>query len=116
VLLAKTLTSQTFRLALISISIFGAILFALLSYVYRSTASYLHGRSDLAIAAELTSLLKAHDGAGRNGLIAQIPQRIAEQRLEGGVYLFAGPTFAPLAGNLTEWPAAMTAATGWGNF
>jgi signal transduction histidine kinase len=116
VLLAKTLRSLTFKLALISIAIFGAVLFALLSYVYGSTVSYLRGQSDHALTAELTSLLKAYDTAGRNGLFALIPQRIAEQRLEGGVYLLGGPSFAPLAGNLADWPSAMKSARGWGNF
>jgi signal transduction histidine kinase len=49
-------------------------------------------------------------------LIALIRGRIAEHRLEGGVYLLAGPTFAPLAGNLREWPQTMQTARGWGNF
>src|SRR5437867_1060763 len=48
VLLAKTLRSTTFRLALISIGIFGAIVIALFSYVYWSTASYMQSRSDRA--------------------------------------------------------------------
>jgi signal transduction histidine kinase len=116
VLLAKTLRSQTFKLALISIAIFGAVVIVLLGYVDWSTASYVRSRSDHAIAAELTSLQNAFASAGRSGLIAMIPQRIAEQRLEGGVYLLAGPSFAPLAGNLTDWPSAMKGARGWGNF
>src|SRR5262249_23980567 len=89
VLLAKTLRSQTFKLALISIAIFGAIVIALLGYVYWSTASYLRSRSDDTINAELTSLVKTYESVGRSGLVALIAQRIAEHRLEGGVYLLA---------------------------
>ena len=48
-LLAKTLTSSTFRLALIAIATFGLIVSAILSYVYLSTSSYVRGRSDRAI-------------------------------------------------------------------
>ncbi len=116
VLLAKTLRSQTFRLALISIAVFGAILLALLGYVYWSTASYLRSRSDHAIASELANLEKSYGSAGRNGLIALIRARIAEHRLEGGVYLLAGPSFVPLAGNLAEWPQTEQIAQGWENF
>jgi len=47
-LLTKTFRSSTFRLALICIAIFGAIVFALIGYVYWSTASYVRGQSDLA--------------------------------------------------------------------
>src|SRR5206468_6924302 len=45
VLLAKTPRSSTFKLALIWIGIFGALVLALLSYVYWSTATYVRHRS-----------------------------------------------------------------------
>ena len=66
-LLAKTLRSSTFGLALLLIGIFGAAVIALLSYVYWSTASYVRSRADHAIAAELALLEAAYDGAGRTG-------------------------------------------------
>src|SRR5713101_1188519 len=97
VLLAKTLRSSTFKLALISIGIFGAAVVALLGYVYWSTASYVRSRSDHAITTELAILQKAYASAGRGGLIATIAQRIADERFEGGVYLLADPSFARLA-------------------
>jgi len=116
VLLANTLRSSTFKLALICIAIFGTMVFALLGYVYWSTASYVHSRSDHAIAAELAILQKAYASAGRSGLIATMAQRLADQRFEGGVYLLADPSYAPLAGNLTDWPSAMKGSRGWGEF
>ena len=94
-LLAKTLRSSTFGLALLLIGIFGAAVIALLSYVYWSTASYVRSRADHAIAAELALLEAAYDGAGRTGLTAAIAQRIAGKQLEGGVYLLADASFAP---------------------
>jgi signal transduction histidine kinase len=116
VLLAKTVRSSTFKLALICIAIFGAMVFALLGYVYWATTSYVRSRSDNAIMAELAILQKAYASAGRSGLITTISQRLADQRLEGGVYLLADPLFAPLAGNFTDWPSAMKGSSGWGNF
>jgi signal transduction histidine kinase len=116
VLLVKTLRSRTFKQALIWIAIVGAVIFALLDYVYWSTASYLRGRSDHAIVAELASLQKAYASAGRTGLIATISQRLAGQRSNGGVYLLADSSFAPLAGNLADWPLAMKGSSGWDNF
>ena len=92
------------------------MVFALLGYVYWSTASYVHSRSDHAIAAELAILQKAYASAGRSGLIATMAQRLADQRFEGGVYLLADPSYAPLAGNLTDWPSAMKGSRGWGEF
>jgi signal transduction histidine kinase len=116
VLLAKTLRSRTFKQALIWIAIVGAVLVALLGYVYRSTASYVHSRSDHAIMAELASLQKAYARAGRGGLITTIAQRLADQRSEGSVYLLADPAFAPLGGNLADWPSVMKGSSGWGDF
>lgn len=116
VLLAKTLRSRTFKQALIWIAIVGAVIFALLGYVYWSTASYLRGQSDHAIMAEVANLQKAYSGAGRSGLIATISRRLADQCCAGGVYLLADSSFAPLAGNLANWPSAMKSASGWDNF
>jgi signal transduction histidine kinase len=115
-LLKKTLRSSTLRLALICIGIFGTVVCALFSYVYWSTASYVRSRSDNAIAAERTILRQAYDRDGRDGLVMTIAQRITADRLEGGLYLLADGSLAPVAGNLKLWPAALQGAEGWGNF
>ena len=115
-LLAKTLRSSTLRLALICIGIFGAAVCALFSYVYWSTASYVRGRSDRAIAAERVILRQAYDGSGRDGLIDTIGRRVADERLEGGLYLLADTSFAPVAGNLKVWPSVLKGFEGWGDF
>jgi signal transduction histidine kinase len=114
VLLAKTFRSRTFMLALVCIAIFGALVFVLLGYVYWSTTSYVRGRLDHTITAELAILQKAYASAGRSGVIATISQRLSDQRFEGSVYLLADPSFAPVAGNLTDWPSAMNGSSGWG--
>jgi signal transduction histidine kinase len=115
VLLAKTLRSSTFKLALIWIGIFGAVVLALFSYVYWSTDNYLHSRSDRVIAAEQMFLRKVYDSVGRDGLIAAIEDRISDARFESGVYLLADPSFAPLAGNLKVWPSTLKGSKGWDN-
>jgi signal transduction histidine kinase len=116
VLLTKTLRSSTLRLALICIGLFGAVVFALFSYIFWSTASYVRGRSDRAIAAEHVILQQAYDRAGRDGLIASIEQRIAGERFEDGLYLLADPSLVPVAGNLKVWPSVLKGSEGWGNF
>lgn len=115
-LLAKTLRSSTFKLALIWIGIFGAVIFALLGYVYWSTVAYVTSGPDGAIAAEQTSLRKVYDRTGRRGLIAAIEDRIADERFEGSVYLLADPSFTPVAGNLKMWPSALKGSKGRDNF
>jgi signal transduction histidine kinase len=115
VLLAKTLRSSTLRLALICIGIFGAAVFALFSYVYWSTASYVRSRSDQVIAAEQGLLLRAYGSAGRRGLVAAIEQRMDEELFAGGQYLLVDSSSAPVAGNLKAWPAELEGSSGWGN-
>jgi len=116
VLLAETLRSSTLKLALISIGIFGAAVIALFGYVYWSTASYVRGRSDRVIAAEQAILETAFDGAGRSALIAAIERRLVDQRFNGGLYLLADPSYAPVTGNLKVWPTSLREPAGWGTF
>jgi signal transduction histidine kinase len=116
VLLTKTLTSSTFKVALIAIATFGVIVSAIFSYVYLSTSSYVRSRSDRAIISEYASLQAAFQRSGRDGLIALIRQRIADNRLADNVYLVVDPSSAALAGNLGAWPSTVTAASGWTEF
>jgi signal transduction histidine kinase len=115
VLLARTLSSTTFKLALLSIGIFGAVVTVIFSYVYWSTASYILGSSDQAIESELAILRKAYEVAGRSGLTSAIEERIRGARLEGGFYLLADPSFVRVAGNLKTWPTAIKAPEGRGS-
>jgi signal transduction histidine kinase len=116
VLFKKTLRSSTLRLALICIGVFGTVVCALFSYVYWATASYVHSRSDQAIAAEQAVLRQAFDRAGRDGLVGVIARRIADERFEGGLYLLADGALTPVAGNLMVWPAVLRGPDGWGTF
>ena len=120
-LLAKTLTSSTFRQALIAIATFGLIVSAIFSYVYLSTSSYVRSRSDRAIETDHASLRDAYARSGRDGLIDLIRQRVSDNGLgDKGVadaaYLLVDPSSAMLAGNLKAWPQAVTATMGWVEF
>ena len=101
-LLAKTLTSSTFRLALIAIGTFGVIVSAIFSYVYLSTSAYVRSRSDRAIVTEYLSLKSAYQRSGRDGLIALIQERIADSSFADNVYILADPSSVTLAGNLED--------------
>jgi signal transduction histidine kinase len=115
VLLAKTLGSSTFRLALIAIGVFGLIVSAIFAYVYWSTLSYVRDRSDRAITIEQARLDEAYARSGRDGLSALITQRIADKGFADHVYLLAGPGSAVLAGNLRQWPPDVV-GPGWAEF
>jgi signal transduction histidine kinase len=116
VLLAKTLTSSTFKLALIAIGTFGMIASAILSYVYLSTSSYVRSRSDRAIMTEYSSLQDAYMRSGRDGLIVLIQQRVADKSFADNVYIFVDPSSAVLGGNLKAWPSTVTTTSGWTEF
>ena len=115
-LLTKAVRSSTFRLALICIGIFGAVMFALFGYVYWSTTSFVRSRSDLTLATELSILQKAHAGRGTPELITTITRWIADERFDGAVYLLVDSSFARLAGNLEAWPSNLKGSSGWHNF
>ncbi len=88
-LIAETLRSSTFKVALIWIAGFGAVVIALFGFVYSSTASYVLNRSDRAIDADRAVLVAAYQHGGRDELIATIGKLAADQHL-GGQSLSAG--------------------------
>jgi signal transduction histidine kinase len=116
VLLAKTLSSSTFKQALIAIGTFGVIASAILIYVYLSTKSYVGNRTDRAIATEYMSLHNIYDRAGRDGVIASIRERMTDKSFADNLYLLTDPSLSMLAGNLRDWPPAAEAAPGWTEF
>jgi signal transduction histidine kinase len=116
VLLAKTLTSSTFKLALVAIGVFGVIVSVIFSYVYLSTSSYVRSRSDRAIMTEYLSLQDAYERSGRGGLIALIQQRMADKSFANNAYILVDSSLAALGGNLKVWPPMVTAASGWAEF
>ena len=115
-LLAKTLRSSTFKLALIAIGAFGVIVSVIFSYVYLSTTSFVRSRSDRAIMTEYSSLQAAYARSGREGLIALMQQRIADRSFADNVYVLADSSLVILGGNLAAWPPTATTAGGWIEF
>jgi len=116
VLLAKTLTSTTFKLALIAIGTFGVVVSAIISYVYLSTNAYIRSRSDRAIMAEYVELRGVYEQSGREGLINLVRQRTTDKAFAGHLYVLIDPSCAVLAGNLAEWPPTAIAPSGWTEF
>jgi signal transduction histidine kinase len=113
-LLAKTLRSSTFKLALIAIGAFGVIVSAIFSYVYWSTSAYVRSRSDSAITAEAASLRETYAQSGRGQIVELIRRRSADPAFADHFYLLVDPSQKILAGNLDRWPSA--AGPGWTEF
>ena len=111
-LLAKSLRSSTFKVALLCIIGFGALVLALFSYVYLATDAYVLSRSDQAIDADRADLIGAYRDNGQGGLVAAINRLQAEKARADAVYLLADPSFRRVAGNLPAWPPSMQGAAG----
>jgi signal transduction histidine kinase len=116
VLLSKTLRSSTFRLAILYVCLFGASVAGLFGYVYWSTAKYVKQRYDNMIVADRRELVDTFARLGREGLTKELAAHIANTPLDGDVYLLADADYAPIAGNLKDWPAAARVGDGWIEF
>lgn len=115
-LIVKTLRSSTFKVALIWIAGFGALVIALFAFVYSSTTSYLLDGADRAIDADRAMLVAAYQRGGRDDVIATINKLTGDRHMRERIYLLADTSFAALAGNLRQWPATLARSAGRGDF
>jgi len=104
VLLARTLRSSTFRLALLYITIFGAATLLLFWYVYSATTSYVRDRLDHELTRELGALQSAYHKGGRDGVSRAIADRLAGRDKADTFYLLTDHPPARGAGNLQSLP------------
>ena len=115
-LLSKTLRSSTFRLAILYVSLFGVSVAALFGYVYWSTTRYVKQRYDTMVVVDRRELLDTFARGGREGLIRELRSHQADTPADGDVYMLADADYAPIAGNLKDWPVVARAADGWVEF
>jgi signal transduction histidine kinase len=111
-LLAKSLRSSTFKVALLCIIGFGTLVLALFSYVYMATDAYVLSQADRAIAADRADLIGAYSDNGQAGLVAAIDRLKAEKARADALYLLADPSFRRVAGNFSAWPPSLRGAAG----
>ncbi|HEY8161186.1 MAG: ATP-binding protein [Methylocystis sp.] len=111
-LLAKTLRSSTYKLALVAIGVFGVFVIALFAYVRWSTVSYVRDIVDRAIGTDLSALADAYAVGGRSALVAVIERQRADPHFKDAAYLLVDPSLAPVAGSLDRWPALPKDASG----
>jgi signal transduction histidine kinase len=113
VLLAKTLKSSTFRLALLAIAAFGLIVAAIIAYVYFATFAYVHGGGDdldgFASRIELAMIAVAVLLLVLAGLAAVLVTRRTVGRIEQinatsrAIMLSGLDQRIPLRGSRDEW-------------
>ncbi len=111
-LLIKSLKSSTFKVALACITLFGAMVLALFSYVYFATDDYVINRSDQAINADRADLLQIYGDKGRSGLVHAIEDFQREPARGDSVCLLTDASFRPIAGNLQTWPEGAQGKSG----
>ena len=113
---AQLLRSSTFRLALLYMVLFAGSVLILLGFIYLSTVAFMSEQVDTTIETEIVGLAEQYREGGLNSLVRTINNRIDRNPNSSSIYLFASPTFRPLAGNLTGWPEEAPTEDGWLDF
>lgn len=96
--------------------LFAGSVLVLLGFIYWSTVEYMAQQTDATIEAEIVGLAEQYRERGLNGLVETIRDRVERDPDSSSVYLFASPSYTPLAGNLNAWPEGPVAQDGWLNF
>ncbi len=112
----ELLRSSTFRLALLYMVLFAGSASMLLGFIYWSTVAFMSEQVDTTIETEIQGLAEQYRQRGLNGLVSIINERVERRSDSAALYLFASPTFRPLAGNLAGWPGETPAEDGWLDF
>jgi signal transduction histidine kinase len=113
---AELLRSSTFRLAVLYMILFAGSASMLLGFIYWSTVAFMSEQVDTTIETEIQGLAEQYQQRGLNGLVSTINDRVERRKDSAALYLFASPTFRPLAGNLTGWPEEAPSEDGWLDF
>jgi len=112
----ELLRSSTFRLALLYMILFAGSASMLLGFIYWSTVAFMSEQVDTTIETEIQGLAEQYQQRGLNGLVRTINDRVERRRDRAALYLFASPSFRPLAGNLAGWPEEAPSEDGWLDF
>lgn len=115
-LLAKTLRSSTFRVALLCVGVFGAATAVLIIYLSTAADRYLRLRYDGTIAAEERLLQDAYLRQGEAEIARLARLDAGTQTREGSVLLLGDRDYHVLTGTEAAWPEAARLADGWVDF
>jgi signal transduction histidine kinase len=108
--------TSTFQFAAMYLAIFAISVLLLLGLIYWATAGYVARQTDETIEIEIAGLDEQYRQRGLNGLARVIRERLRADPEGSAIYLFAGPDYSPLAGNLDAWPDLVADSNGWLNF
>jgi len=112
----RLLRSRIFRLTLIYLCLFSAVVLGLVGFIYWSATASVTRQIDKTIDAEIRGLAEQYRERGTVGLIQVIQQRVGAAGATPGLYLLTDRNLAPLAGNLSRWPDVAPDPDGWVTF
>jgi signal transduction histidine kinase len=112
----KFLRHWTVRVVAVYASLFVVSVLTLLGFVYGVTIGLIDRQLNDTIVTEISSLSDGYREHGLNGLIEQINERIAADRVGSGIYLLTDGDFTRVAGNLPAWPSDAEREGRWATF
>src|ERR1700761_7453308 len=102
--LARTVSTFTFRLALVYVGLFSLSVILLFAFIYIFEMNYLEGQINDSIRQQYTYLRDEYRPGGSSAAEARIRELIAGDDDSTEVYLMVNRAYEKLAGNLNEWP------------
>jgi len=108
----RLVKTHAFRLATLYFTVFAASVFAVLLFVYWSSANFVERQTQATLDAEIAGLAEQYAQRGLSGLVQIVAARSAGDRGDGMLYLVTNADGHPLAGNITGWPEGTPAAPG----
>jgi signal transduction histidine kinase len=102
--LPRFLATSTFPLALTYAALFSVSAISLAGVTFWTMEFMLARERRETVLAEANLLAEQFRRFGPGGLSLVIAERVRPDRVGDGLYLLTGPTYTPLAGNLTDWP------------
>lgn len=104
------------RVVAVYATLFVVSVLTLLGFVYGVTIGLIDRQLNDTIVTEISSLSDGYREHGLTGLIDQINERIAADRVGSGVYLLTDGNFTRVAGNLPAWPNDAEREGRWATF
>ena len=110
---ARLWRSTSFRLTVGYAGLFVVSSLLLVGFIYLATAGFIDRQINQVILTDTEGLAERFRDDGLNGLLGGIRERVLANPQGNAIYLVAGPTLQPLAGNLSAWPTSIELRGGW---
>ncbi len=103
--LIRLFRTSAFRMAALSMVVFGVLAVVLLGFIYYATIDLIDRETNNVIEAESKGLVEQYSLFGLRGIARVIRHRSENLKEPGAIYLLVNTDFEPVIGNLIPWPA-----------